>query len=60
LGCAATLAAQIGDAKRVNFAPMRIMPIWFYRGAVLLIFLGIFTVSYLLIRFIGFIAGVSH
>jgi hypothetical protein len=46
-----------GEAKRVNFAPMRIMPRWFNRVAVLLFLIGVFTTTYFAIRLIAFLAG---
>lgn len=49
--------SPLGEAKRVGIAPMRVMPVWFNRAAVLLFSLGLFTVTYFLIRLIGFLSG---
>jgi hypothetical protein len=49
--------SPLGEAKRVNFAPMQVMKPWFKRAAVLLQFIGLFTVTYLGIRLVAFLSG---
>jgi hypothetical protein len=50
--------SPLGDAKKVPFAPMRVMPTWFNRGVVLLLLFGLLATIYLVILFIKFVAGI--
>jgi hypothetical protein len=54
--------SPLGEAKKVNFAPMRVMPRWFNRSLILLVLLGLCALTYILIRLIEFIStnGLVH